>query len=177
MWNDGGIKDDGRKAGRGRDGFTLVEILIALTILSIGILGIVGLAGTAIKSSGSARGLTQATNAAQDRLEALLSVPYNNLEASDNTSRADLQRACAGPTGPVSRPVYTCTPTNQLTIGVAPDAKQYVWSYTVTLIDLDGNGTADSSDGLKRVDVSIDWLEQYSKTTKKTTLTTMRAKE
>ena len=32
---------------RTEDGFTLIEVVIAMTILSIGILGIAGLAGTA----------------------------------------------------------------------------------------------------------------------------------
>lgn len=163
-----------RHAGSG--GFTLVEILIAISVLSIGILGIVALMGTAIRSAGFARSLTQATNTAQNRVEALLGIPYANLQSS-LAERADLARVCAGPAGPVARPVYTCTPTNPLVIGMAPDTKSYTWSYTVTLIDLNGNGVADSTDGLKRVDVTVNWTDALSRTAKTVVVTTMRARE
>ena len=52
----------------GKRGFTLIEVLIAMTILSIGILGVAGLAGTVIRSSGYSQALTQATNIAQEKL-------------------------------------------------------------------------------------------------------------
>lgn len=157
-------------------GFTLVEILIAMTILAIGILGVASLSGTAIKSSAYARGLTQATNAAQNRAEALLGIAYANLEFS-GAERADLDRICAGPTGPVSRPVYACAITSPLVIGIAPDTKTYTWRYTVTLIDLNGDGTANNTDGLKRIDVTVDWKDIISRgTTRTVTVTTMRAR-
>lgn len=173
-------KPAARRAWQGDSaGFTLVEILIAMTILAIGMLGIAGLTGTAMKSGGYARALTQATNAAQNRVEALLSIPYANLEV-DGAERVDLQRACAGPAGPANRPVYACAPTNQLVVGVAPDTKSYTWRYTVTLIDLNGDGIANNTDGLKRIDVEVDWTEFLSLTsaisTKQVTVTTMRAR-
>ncbi|OGQ56938.1 MAG: hypothetical protein A3J24_00455 [Deltaproteobacteria bacterium RIFCSPLOWO2_02_FULL_53_8] len=157
-------------------GFTLIEILVAMTILSVGVLGIMSLTGTAMKSSSYARALTQATNAAQNRIEAVLAIPYANLEAS-GAERADLARACVGPAGPVDRPVYTCTPTSQLVIGVAPDVKSYTWAYTVTWIDLNADGTADSTDGLKRVDVTVDWTDLLTGgVTKQVTVTSLRTR-
>ncbi len=153
-------------------GFTLIEVLIALTILSIGILGIAGLAGTGIKTSSYSRSVTQATNFAQERLEGLMGVDYNNIQASD-LAGGDFARNCTGPVGPANAPVYTCTPTATKTIGTTV----YSWSYTVTYIDLDGNGTASPGvDGLKRVDLTVSWTDQLWLAQKSVTLVTLRSK-
>jgi len=154
-------------------GFTLVEVLVAMTILSIGILGIAGLAGTAIRSSSYSRAITQANNFAQERLEGLMGVSYNNIEASD-AAAGDFQRACTGPVGPANAPVYTCVPANPTkTIG----SIDYTWSYTVTYVDLDANGTAvPNVDGLKRVDLTVSWSDQLWLAQKSVTLTTLRSR-
>ena len=153
-------------------GFTLIEVLVALTILSIGILGIAGLAGTGIKSSNYSRSLTQATNFAQERLEGLMGVNYSNIQATD-LAAGDLARNCVGPAGPANAPVYTCTPTGTKTIG----GTVYTWSYTVTYIDLDGNGTAvPNVDGLKRVDLTVSWTDQLWNAQKSVTLVTLRTR-
>ena len=153
-------------------GFTLIEVQIALTILSIGILGIAGLAGTGIKSSSYSRALTQATNFAQERLEGLMSVNYNNIQATDLTA-GDLARNCIGPTGPANAPMYTCTPVATKTIGTMV----YSWAYTVTYIDLDGNGTAvPNVDGLKRVDLTVTWTDQLWNAQKSVKLVTLRTR-
>lgn len=159
----------------GEKGFTLIEVLIAMTILSIGILGIAGLAGTAVKSSGYSQALTQATNLAQERVEALLSVDFLNLQASDATTlRTDLRRACVQTGATASRPVWTCTPTTStITVGNTP----YAWTYTVTYVDLDNNGTAvHTSDALKRIDLTVSWTDPLWNTQKSVTVVTLRTR-
>lgn len=154
-------------------GFTLIEVLIAITILSIGILGIAGLAGTAIRSSSYSRALTQATNLGQDRIEALMSIDFKNIQATDLTApRADLRRNCAGPVGPANRPEYTCNPvTPTITVGPTP----YAWSYKVTYEDLDASGIANPAvDGLKRIDLTISWTDALWRTQKSVTFVTLR---
>lgn len=156
-------------------GFTLVEVLIALTILSVGILGIAGLAGTAVKTSGHSQAMTQANNLAQKKLEALLSVDYLNLEVDDSTSPiTELRRDCTQTSAAINRPVYTCTPTTATeTVGT----RSFGWSYTVTYIDVNGNGVANQNqDGLKRVDVTVSWTDAIWKATKSLTVTTMRSR-
>ena len=158
-----------------KKGFTLVEVLIAMTILSVGILGIAGLAGTAVKTSGHSQSMTQANNLAQKRLEALLSVDYMNLEVTDTTAAiTELRRNCSQTDATAGRPVYSCAPvTASETIGNRP----YAWSYTVTLIDVNADGVAtQKKDGLKRVDVTVSWTDTLWKTTKSVTVTTMRSR-
>ncbi len=163
------------KAANNR-GFTLVEVLIAMTILSIGILGIAGLAGTAIKSSGYSQAITQANNLAQEKIESLLSVDYNNVQATDTTtSNIALRRTCAQTGFDPNRPEYTCTPTSA---DITSLGKPFTWSYKVAYMDLDGvDGANPSIDGLKRVDVTISWTDILWHTTKSVTIVTLRSRD
>jgi type IV pilus modification protein PilV len=63
---------------RGNGGFTLIEVLIAVAIFSIGILGVVAMQSGSIKGNTSARGVTDIAVIATDRLEMLRSLPYND---------------------------------------------------------------------------------------------------
>jgi prepilin-type N-terminal cleavage/methylation domain-containing protein len=60
-------------------GFTLVEIMIAISIFTIGILAIASMQVSAINGNDSANNLTGATTWAQDKIEELLAIPYANL--------------------------------------------------------------------------------------------------
>ncbi|MEA3477550.1 MAG: prepilin-type N-terminal cleavage/methylation domain-containing protein [Bacteroidota bacterium] len=58
------------------NGFTLLEVLIAVAILTIGILGVNALQITAIRGNSTARGLTESTNFASAQVEELIEAPY-----------------------------------------------------------------------------------------------------
>lgn len=154
-------------------GFTILEVLVAVSLLSVGILAVASLMGTSIKTSSYSQALTQANNLAQYRLERLQSVSYNNLQVTDtSTAPDDLKRNCSQTDATASRPVYTCTPTQGITIGV----RNFTWLYTVTYIDVDGSGTADPGiDGLKRIDVTVSWTDQLWNMAKSITVTSLRA--
>ncbi|MBE9532103.1 MAG: type IV pilus modification protein PilV [Proteobacteria bacterium] len=142
----------------GKEGFTLIEILVAMSILSIGLLGLAGLATNAMKASSNAISITQASNIAQDRLEALLTIDIDNLNTTDLTvGSLLLARTCTQTSVTASRPVWACTPSNTVTL----DNREYTWSYSVTHIDLDGNGIAVlSHDALVRIDLTVTWTDQ-----------------
>jgi len=57
-------------------GFTLVEIMIAIVVLSIGLLASASMQLSAVHVNSSANGVTAATNLAQSRLEELMALQY-----------------------------------------------------------------------------------------------------
>ncbi len=67
-------------------GFTLLEVLFALAIFSIGILAIAGLQISSINGNSSARMQTEATTLAVDRLEQLSARPYNHADLDPNNN-------------------------------------------------------------------------------------------
>ena len=147
-------------------GFTLIEVLVAVSILTIGLIGIAGLAGTAWRSLNLGQTTSQGINLAQERIEVLQMVPFNALEVTDAT------RNCVGPAGPAKRPQFTCTLVDPaLPLG----NRQYTWSYTVTYIDVDNDLTANPArDELKRIDVTVTWPSGPLGSLNSTTATTMR---
>lgn len=60
-----------RKSARGRRGVTLIELIVAMTILSIGLLAIVGTSGAIARGLGESRGDNLAAMVAQSRFEEL----------------------------------------------------------------------------------------------------------
>lgn len=167
------IKIAGAIKDLGKEGFTLIEVLIAMSILSIGLLGIAGLATNAMKASSNAISMTQASNIAQDRIEALLTVPIVNLNVSDlNPGSLSLARTCVQTDITSSRPVWSCTPSSTVWL----DGKEYTWSYTVEHIDLDGNGTAVlSQDALLRIDLDVYWIDILWASQKNVSTTALRS--
>ncbi len=67
---------------RRNDGFSLIEILVALTILAVGLLALALLQVTAIKGNAVAAKWTVATGQAQDRLERFRHVGWDNIVSS-----------------------------------------------------------------------------------------------
>jgi len=62
-------------------GFTLIEVLIALVILSVAFLGLAGLMVQTTKNTSFGGLMTEAATFAQDKLEELRATPWNDLNA------------------------------------------------------------------------------------------------
>jgi prepilin-type N-terminal cleavage/methylation domain-containing protein len=71
----------GRKL-RGKEGFSLIEVLISLVILAVGLLGLALFQTTAIKGNAIASKWTVATELAQDRLERFRHVDWASIQPS-----------------------------------------------------------------------------------------------
>ena len=59
-----------------QNGFTLLEVIIALFIFSVGLLAVASMQMTAIKGNYFSGTLTEATSWAADQMETLMSLPY-----------------------------------------------------------------------------------------------------
>ncbi len=75
----------GRRAGCPASGMTLVELLMALVVLSIGILGVAGLFPLGRAASTDGRLLTQATDLAQQTMEQLRTKGFHDPALADGT--------------------------------------------------------------------------------------------
>ena len=73
------------------EGFTLLEVIIAIAIFTIGILAVASMQISAINGNESASNLTGATTWGQDKIEELLALPYANVTSG----------------GPINQGVYT----------------------------------------------------------------------
>jgi prepilin-type N-terminal cleavage/methylation domain-containing protein len=62
-------------------GFTLVEIMVALFILTIGILAIATMQNSSLLGTARSNSVTQATNIAMDRMERLMASTFDVLNA------------------------------------------------------------------------------------------------
>ena len=72
--------------GRGRrrtQGYTMIEVLVALTILTVGFLAVAKMQITGMMANRNAMDLTEGATWAQDRMEALLGLPFGNEELAD----------------------------------------------------------------------------------------------
>jgi len=66
-----------------QDGFTLIEVMIAIFILVIGILGAMVMQEASIKGNSRAEHVTESANSASDRLEILMAMDYDDDDLVD----------------------------------------------------------------------------------------------
>jgi prepilin-type N-terminal cleavage/methylation domain-containing protein len=66
-------------------GFTLVEVLVAMAVFSVALLQLGSMQIAASQVSSAAGRLTRATALAQDKIEQLLALPYNDVTLDDQT--------------------------------------------------------------------------------------------
>lgn len=69
----------------GIDGFTLIEVLIAIFILTVAFAGIFAVTSMVINGNALGREITTATTITQNRLEELKKTPYANLAGGSQT--------------------------------------------------------------------------------------------
>ena len=66
-------------------GFTLVESMLTLAIMSMSLLALAGLQITALRGNALARRITTAVSVAEQRIEQLKNTSYANIQAEDAT--------------------------------------------------------------------------------------------
>jgi len=77
---------------KSREGFTLLEVMIALSILAVGLLGVIGMFSTSSGGNAQGRNMTQASVLAQSELDRLTNiVAYRNLVLGTSATETGLQ--------------------------------------------------------------------------------------
>ena len=68
-----------------QDGFTLIEVLIAVTIFAVGLLAIAAMQTSAIRMNSTGNRLTELSTCGIDKLERLMSLPYTDPQLGAGT--------------------------------------------------------------------------------------------
>ena len=72
------------KIRHNQKGFTLLEVIVAISILTIGLLAVASMQVSAIRGNASAYGITEGTSLASDQIEKLMIMPYENPYPDDS---------------------------------------------------------------------------------------------
>ncbi len=78
-------------------GFSLIELLIASFVLLIGVVSVAALIGAAVARNHSSKNDSIAMSLAEQRMEILKAVPFNNLTVGGSTLQADGRLLFADP--------------------------------------------------------------------------------
>jgi len=129
-----------------QDGFTLIEALIAMLVLTIGILTLSSMQISAIKGNSTANSLTMASSVATDCYERLMSVEYDDATMKDTSN-------------PHSHTEFSTTLT------LPPGVTSISWSVQEWVVgdgDNDGDGQTDEPDevGVKAVTLSVNYNDK-----------------
>ena len=135
-------------------GFTLLEILIAITILSVGLLALAEMTVYVIRSNTIGNKITKATVLAEDKLEQLRNLGYSDTQLSNGGDNNDVSTDIHS--GAPSFPLFTspdhtdtCDSSCSVTISQTP---QRVWN------------VADDTpaSGMKTVTVIVGWKDSIN---------------
>ena len=67
-------------------GFTLIEVLISITVFAIGILAVITMQTSGVNGNARAQNISEATNLAADQVESLLNTPYSAIADGGGTN-------------------------------------------------------------------------------------------
>lgn len=73
-----------RRRGRAAEGFSLIEVMFALTFLAVGILAVASMIPAGTRGVSESRTITSGLMAAQLKLEELRGTPYSSLPAGSH---------------------------------------------------------------------------------------------
>ena len=90
-------------------GFTLIEVLLALGILSFGLLAVAAMQNTALLGTGRSKSVTEATTVAMDRMERIFAIPFDTLEGLGVGDHTDAELNDITPLSPLPSNIESVT--------------------------------------------------------------------
>jgi prepilin-type N-terminal cleavage/methylation domain-containing protein len=87
VWHRGAVPAGESPAVRRRSGLTLVEMMVAVMILTIGLLAMVGTSAYVVRQLGGGRAETNAATVVQARMEWMRSLPCASITSSNTVTR------------------------------------------------------------------------------------------
>jgi prepilin-type N-terminal cleavage/methylation domain-containing protein len=102
------------KCIQSKNGFTLLEVLFALAIFSIGLLAVNAMTTMVIKSNYMSKNLTTAVHLAQNKLDALKAGAYDDVDNAELPDEIDLDAQEVAGAGIFDRSVTVTPPSTAL---------------------------------------------------------------
>lgn len=75
--------EKGKKIRDSERGFTLLEVIAAISIFTVGLLAVASMQVSALKGNAFAGGVTEATTWLSDQMEKLMVLPFNHAQLAD----------------------------------------------------------------------------------------------
>ena len=72
-----------KSIGKNQNGFTLIEVLVSMVVLSIGLLSIAAMQTSALKGNAQSNNLTERATIASNHIEHFLNIPFNDPDLID----------------------------------------------------------------------------------------------
>jgi prepilin-type N-terminal cleavage/methylation domain-containing protein len=107
---------------RSQAGFTMIEVMIAMTLTALAIMGIIALYTTSMRASGFTRHQTEASVLAEDKIEKLRTL------AATNYYPTPVSEPNIGPLGSATSGIYTRAYTEQIGTSYADIVVTVTWN-------------------------------------------------
>lgn len=145
---------------RNEAGFTLIEILIATFILTVGILGVTGMFITSIKANQLGRSVTAANRLAQNLMEQVKTQTFSNAVADMCTNTGIVN--CSSTNSATTQTCGAPAPGNTLTRSRTGTFQQAVTGLNTITYNVLLQDVQDSPDcGLCTTTVTVTWNDTY----------------
>lgn len=90
-------------------GFTMLEVLISMSILSVGLLGLASITGSVIRTNSFSDNFTTASALSQDQLETMANTAFGSLTSSSPTPSPIDENGNSGNSGSIFTRTWTVT--------------------------------------------------------------------
>jgi type IV pilus assembly protein PilV len=134
------MNEEAQRAMRSESGFTLLELLVAITILAVGLMGTLNMQSTGLRANGFAQRTTSAAAVARAAMDELISRPGSDVffdTAQAAGTAYDLDQQTAAMTQTVQGIPYAATITVTPNATVNGSAITNLTSITLTVVGSD----------------------------------------